>query len=207
MTAALVKHYRSLLVAHGDSAEAAQYSSRDSQFRRFAALSRIADLRGKRILDFGCGTASFADYLASVGQMPALYHGVDIVPDFFDHARAKVPDGRFCHPDDLGDARFDFAFVSGVFNNRFRGNRAFWQRTVESLFQRCDGGVAFNMMSTHVDYRDPGLFYEDPARAFTFVKRHVTPFVVLNHDYLPKLGSIPFEFVIHALRAPSDLRF
>jgi SAM-dependent methyltransferase len=206
MTTGLEDHYRKLLQTYGDSAEAAQYSSRESQFRRFAALARIADLRGKRVLDFGCGTASFAEYLASVDQMPALYQGVDIMTDFFDFARAKVPGGRFCHPDALGDTRFDFAFVSGVFNNRKRGNRRFWQDTVKSLFARCDIGLAFNMMSTHVDYRDPGLYYEDPARAFSFVKREVSPFVTLCHDYLPKLGSIPFEFVIYAQRAPSELK-
>ncbi|MBL9051075.1 MAG: class I SAM-dependent methyltransferase [Tabrizicola sp.] len=206
MTEALTKHYRHLLLTHGDSAEAAQYSSRESQFRRFAALARVADLRGKRVLDFGCGTASFAEYLLSIDQMPAHYHGVDIMTDFFEYAREKVPGGRFSHPDELGDERFDFAFVSGVFNNRRKGNRKFWQQTVRDLFSRCDIGLSFNLMSTHVDYQDPGLFYEDPARAFTFVKREVTPFVTLCHDYLPKLGSIPFEFVIHAFRSPSDLK-
>lgn len=206
MTSRLVAHYRALLDQHGDSAEAAQYSSRESQFRRFAALARIGDLRGKRILDFGCGTGSLHEYLVSIGQTPAFYHGVDIVSEFFEHARQKVPGGRFTHPEELTDDRFDYAFVSGVFNNRRRGNRKFWQDNVRHLFDRCDVGLAFNMMSAHVDYRDPGLFYEDPARAFNFVKREVTPFASLCHDYLPKLGSIPFEFAVFAYRAPSDLQ-
>lgn len=206
MAQKIANHYRKLLAQHGDSAEAAQYSSRESQFRRFAALARIDDMKGKRVLDFGCGTASLHEYLAAIGQAPAQYHGVDIVPEFFDMARQKVPNGRFSHPDDLGDARFDYAFVSGVFNNKRRGNRTFWQQTVKALFDRCDLGLAFNMMSTHVDYRDPGLFYEDPARAFTFVKREVTPFVTLVHDYLPKEGSVPFEFAIFVHRVPADLR-
>jgi len=205
MSHRMTDHYRMLLAKYGDSAEAAQYSSRESQFRRFAALARIGDLRGKRVLDFGCGTGALHDYLVTVGQMPALYHGVDIVSEFFDIARQKIPGGQFCHPDTLGDARCDYAFVSGVFNNRKRGNRKFWQESVRSLFARCDIGLAFNMMSTHVDYRDPSLFYENPAIAFTYVKREITPFVSLNHDYLPKPGSVPFEFVIYAYRAPSEL--
>lgn len=205
MTSSINNHYRALLKTHGDSAEAAQYSSRESQFRRFAALARIADLRGKRVLDFGCGTASFAEYLFSIGQTPAFYCGVDIVDEFFEHARIKVPSGQFYRPEALGNERFDYAFVSGVFNNRRRGNRKFWQETVKSLFDRCDRAVAFNLMSTFVDYRDPSLFYENPARAFTFVKSEVTPYVTLSHDYLPKSGSIPFEFVIFAFRNPSSL--
>lgn len=199
-------HYRALLQEHGDSAEAAQYSSRESQFRRFAALAPIADLRGKRVLDFGCGTASLAQYLGSINQTPAHYTGVDVVSEFFDHARAKFPTARFCLPDELGEEEFDYAFVSGVFNNRRPGNRRFWQDTVQSLFARCRGGVAFNMMSTYVDFRDPALFYESPERAFGYVKRNVTPFVVLRHDYLPKPGSVAFEFALYAYRTPPGLK-
>jgi len=206
MTRRIADHYRALLREHGDSAEAAQYSSRESQFRRFAALAPIADLRDKRVLDFGCGTASFADYLAGIGQTPAHYTGVDVVSEFFDIAREKVPGGHFCHPDALGDAEFDYAFVSGVFNNRRKGNRKFWQDTVQSLFARCRGGVAFNMMSTYVDFQDPNLFYEAPERAFGFLKRHVTPYVVLRHDYLPKIGSVPFEFALYAYRDAPGLK-
>ncbi|KPQ06133.1 MAG: Methyltransferase domain [Rhodobacteraceae bacterium HLUCCA12] len=205
MTRRIEDHYRTLLRDHGDSAEAAQYSSRESQYRRFAALAPIADLSGRQILDFGCGTASLHDYLVGIGQPPAHYTGVDVVTEFFDIARQKVPGGVFCHPDALGDAEFDYAFVSGVFNNRRKGNRAFWQETVQSLFARCRGGVAFNMMSTYVDFQDPGLFYEQPERAFGFVKRAVTPYVVLRHDYLPKPGSVAFEFAIYAYRNPPEL--
>lgn len=205
MSQKITDHYRELLAKYGDSAAAAQWSSRESQFRRFAALARIGDLRDKRVLDFGCGTGTLHDYLVSVGQTPALYHGCDIMSEFFDIARQKIPRGQFCHPDALGDARFDYVFVSGVFNNRKRGNRKFWQKSIRSLFARSDIALAFNMMSTYVDYRDPALYYEDPAQAFTFVKREVTPFVALNHDYLPKLGSVGFEFTIFAYRDHCEL--
>jgi hypothetical protein len=77
---------------------------------------------------------------------------------------------------------------------------------VKSLFARCNSGLAFNLMSTHVDFRADNLFYEDPARAFDFVKREVSPFVTLCHDYLPKENSVPFEFAIFAYRSPSELR-
>lgn len=201
----IAQHYRALLQSHGDSAEAAQYSSRESQLRRFASLVRIGDVRGKRVLDYGCGTAALAEYLGRSGQRPAHYCGVDIVPEFFDFARAKMPHAIFCLPEQLGDRRFDYAFVSGVFNNRRRGNRLFWQETVRSLFARCDEGVAFNLMSTYVDYRDPTLFYENPCRVFDFLKREVTPFVSIQQDYLAKPGSVPFEFTAFAYRKPVSL--
>ena len=206
MTKKIESHYRELLEKFGDSAEAAQYSSREGQYRRFAALARIGDLRGKRVLDFGCGTGSLYDYLVSVNQTPAVYHGVDVVSEFFDIAREKIPNGQFYHPDALGQARFDYLFVSGVFNNRKRGNRKFWQETIRSLFAQCDIGVAFNMMSTYVDYQDRSLFYEDPCRVFAFVKKEISPYVSLCHDYLAKENSVAFEFNTYVYRKPVDLK-
>lgn len=205
MSEEIKKHYQKLLLEHGDAAESAQYSSRDSQFRRFAALARIGNIRGMRILDYGCGTACLRDYLRQINQEPSWYHGVDIVEDFFDIACKKVPNGFFSLPDQMGAENYDYAFISGVFNNIRSGNRAFWQETVASLFLRCEVGVAFNLMSTYVDYQDPSLFYEDPCLAFDFVKRHITPYVSINHDYLAKEGSIPFEYTIFAYRNPALL--
>lgn len=206
MTKKIESHYRELLQKFGDSPEAAQYSNRESQYRRFAALARIGDLRGKRVLDFGCGTGTLFDYLVSVGQTPAVYQGVDVVPEFFEIAREKIPHGHFCHPDEMEeDVRFDYLFVSGVFNNRKHGNRKFWQETIRRLYAQCDIGVAFNMMSTYVDYRDKSLFYEDPCRVFSFVKKQLSPYVTLRHDYLAKENSVAFEFNVYVYRKPVDL--
>lgn len=198
----IADHYRKLLRRYGDEAEAAQYTSRESQFRRFASLGRIGNVTGKRILDYGCGTGGLAEYFEKAGKKLGFYCGVDIVPEFFEHARAKCPKGLFCLPDEIGELRFDYVFISGVFNNRRRGNRLFWQETVRTLYLRCDEGLAFNLMSTYVDYRDNGLFYEDPCRVLHFLKQEITPFVSIHNDYLVKQGSIPFEFTVFAYRKP-----
>ncbi|WBY00902.1 class I SAM-dependent methyltransferase [Ramlibacter tataouinensis] len=197
------EHYRQLLKQHGDTAAAAQYSSRDSQERRFRQLARIGELRGARVLDFGCGSGHLATYLAQSG-FPVDYTGVDIVPELLQAGRAKHPQHRFGLLEEFAGERFDYVLVSGVYNNARPDNRQFWQDSVRDLFVRCDRGLAFNMMSTYVDYRDRGLFYESPEHAFAFVKRELTPYVNLIHDYLVKDGSIPFEFCIHAYRQPSN---
>ena len=196
------EHYRSLLAKHGDSAEAAQYSSRESQERRFRQLIRIGDLRGMRILDFGCGSGHLATYLQADG-IDVCYTGVDIVPELLDVGRAKHPSHRFGQLADFAHERFDYVLVSGVYNNRRGDNRRFWQQSARELFALCDRGLAFNMMSKYVDYEATGLFYEKPEKAFAFVKKELTPYANLIHDYLVKDGSIPFEFCIQALRVPT----
>lgn len=196
------EHYRSLLAKHGDSAEAAQYSSRESQERRFRQLVRIGDLRDMRLLDFGSGSGHLATYLNAQG-IEVRYTGVDIVPELLEVGRAKHPAHRFGQLADFAGERFDYVLVSGVYNNRRGDNRRFWQQSVRELFALCDRGLAFNMMSKYVDYENPGLFYEQPEKAFAFVKKELTPYTNLVHDYLVKDDSIPFEFCIQALRTPT----
>ncbi|MDU9048383.1 MAG: methyltransferase [Candidatus Electrothrix sp. Rat3] len=202
-TTPIVNHYRKLLQEHGDTAESAQWSSRQSQEQRFKYLTQIGSLEGMRVLDFGCGTGHLATYLKSQ-EINVTYTGIDIVDEFFPVCRAKHPGHRFSRIEDIKGERFDYVFVSGVFNNKQKNNRKFYQDSVCMLFGLCDIGLAFNMMSTYVDYQDKNLFYEDPGRAFKFVKQEITPFVVLRHDYEVKEGVIPFEFIIYAYRGATS---
>lgn len=199
MDPTLYEHYKSLAQQYGSSYLSAQYSSRESQERRYEILSQIAPLQGRKILDFGCGAGHLLTYLTQSG-IQCDYTGVDGVEDFFPLAKKVNPHGRFGYWDEFAAEQFDYAFVSGVFNNRMADNVAFYQQTLRELFARVRHGVAFNMLSSYVDYFDEGLFYVSPEQVFTFVKRELTPFVTLRHDYLVKAGSIPFEFAVYAYK-------
>jgi cyclopropane fatty-acyl-phospholipid synthase-like methyltransferase len=196
----LQAHYRALWNQHGDSAQAVQYSSRETQELRFAKLVEVADLDGCRILDFGCGTGQLQDYLLRQG-VNVSYHGVDIVDEFLTLCRSKFPLGRFGHLEDFQGEQFDYIMVAGVFNNLMEDNTAFYQSTLKTLFGMAQKGLAFNMMSAYVDYQDEGLFYEYPEKVFAFLKREVTPFVALRNDYEVKAGVPPFDFTVYAYRS------
>lgn len=200
MTDNIKHHYRNLLKVHGDTHEAAQYSSRASQEARFEILTSIADLNGARILDFGCGTGHLATYLRR-RWVDFSYTGVDLVSDFFPYAREKHPEHRFGHWQDFCEERFDYIFVSGVFNNVLDDNWFFFTETIKNLYGATDKGLAFNLMSSYVDYFDPELWYVRPEQVFTFIKS-LTPFLSLRNDYVVKDTSVPFEFAVYAYRGP-----
>jgi hypothetical protein len=104
--------------------------------------------------------------------------------------------------DDFDGERFDWALVSGVFNNRREDNLSFFQDNLRALWSRCDRGIAFNLMSTWVDYQDPGLWYARPEDVFAFMKS-LTPYVTVRNDYVVKSSPVPFEFAVYAYRLPS----
>ena len=195
----LQAHYRDLLRQHGDSPQAVQYSSRETQERRFEKLVDVADLNGCSILDFGCGTGQLQDYLLRHG-VNVQYHGVDIVDEFLTLCQEKFPQGRFGQLQDFQGQQFDYVLVAGVFNNLMEDNAAFYQSTLKTLFGMASKGLSFNMMSAYVDYQDEGLFYEYPEKVFAFLKREVTPFVALRNEYEVKPGVPPFDFTVYAYR-------
>jgi len=203
----LIAHYRSLLERHGPVAEALQYSDEASQFARFGILTEVARPLGS-VLDVGCGLAHLYRFLVAAG-FDGRYHGVDIVPEFVRLAeRSLAGDERASVS--LVDASgrlprgFDHVLLSGVFNNRMDDNRGFMETTLAAMFEVAERGIAFNAMSTYVEYRDPNLYYVDPMEIFAFCKDVLGGHPVLRHDYVLREGGFPFEFAMYVYKSPSS---
>ncbi len=203
----LIDHYRSLLDRHGPVSEALQYSDAASQRARFAVLAEGLEPQAS-VLDVGCGLAHLHGYLRETGHA-GRYHGVDMVPEFVELAeRALEPDPLASVSCANADAElpggFDHVLVSGVFNNRMADNRGFMEGTLRRMYAAAGRGIAFNAMSTHVDYQESGLYYVDPMEVFEFCKRELGGHPTLRHDYVLSEGGFPFEFAMYVRKSPAS---
>jgi SAM-dependent methyltransferase len=196
-------YYQELFKKFGDSHETVRYSSKESQLKRYKTLIKIGDLTDCTVLDFGCGVGHFLEFLHSQHHSIEKYTGLEIVPEMLTFARNQYPTASFFSPTELNNLSYDYGFVSGTFNDKMKNNRGFWQDTIVDLFSKCKRGIAFNMMSTYVDFQNRDLFYENPEYVFKFVKNNLTPYVTLRHDFETKENTIPFEFVIYAYKFPN----
>ena len=188
----LVTSYQKRLAEYGTSSAAGQYSDQASHFARFGVLVEIdPDMRS--VLDVGCGIADFCHFLRVQGSK-ARYHGIDIVPEFVEIASTALADDPAAFvsladaEDDTVPHGFDYAVLSGVFNNQMDDNWGFMSRTLRQMWDSSTKGIAFNAMSSHVDYRDDGLFCVDPMQVFAFCKQ--------------ALGGHPFEFAMYVRKEP-----
>ena len=190
-------HYDILAKTHCYSPHAVQQSSAETQERRLnVLLEGFANLKYKKILDFGCGTGHLLRVLQQQG-FAGEYVGYDISAELIKLALEHNVGGRFELRNIFErppEESFDLVFVSGVFNNDVGHNEDFMQEALSLLFAAAKDGLAFNCLSTFVDFKSEGLYYFDPCKVFTFCKEQLTPCVTLRHDYEVKPGVLPFEF-------------
>jgi SAM-dependent methyltransferase len=205
----LKAYYQNLLTQHGDSPLSVQHISTDSQFKRFEILNAI-DKNAHSIIDIGCGLGDMYKYLMN-NQYKGRYLGLDFLADFIDlannkYAHHKNQDVGFqvcdLNQDDIPKG-YDYILLSGVFNNKMENNEEFMLTTLKKMFASANKGIAFNAMSTYVDYQDDELYYSDPLVIFDFCKRNLSHAVTLKHDYLVKTDSIPYEYTIYVYKQAS----
>jgi SAM-dependent methyltransferase len=81
--------YRAAARRHGAGFGSLLWASRQTQAVRFDAMTRIAELEGRRVLDVGCGRADLLDYLIEDGVRVESYVGIEAVAELAEAARAK----------------------------------------------------------------------------------------------------------------------
>jgi SAM-dependent methyltransferase len=107
------------------------YSSQVSNRRLTEAVLAMTDLRGKTVLDVGCGDGTYTFELAAEGPTHVL--GVDAASVAVDRARARAAERGLTNVEfALGDAyeleklgrRFDVAIIRGVLHHLYEAERA-----------------------------------------------------------------------------------
>ena len=205
----IIERYTERFQRLGAGAEALGSGSEEHQAIRYRVLSEVGDLGGQKVLDVGCGFGGFYDYCRHM-QQPMSYTGIDIVPALIEKASKLHPLAEFKEMDILNapdDWEMDYVVSSQAFNNRleYGDNWELVQKVLAKCFKIARKGVAFDLMSTHVDFKEDRLYYFDPSIVLEFCKS-LTRRILLRHDY-PL-----FEFCIYLYpdftgwRAESDER-
>ena len=158
----------------------------EHQTIRYKVLSGIGDMGGRRVLDVGCGFGGFYDYNRHMNE-PMIYTGIDIVPSLLQEAASRHPEAHFMEMDILDlpdDMETDYVVSSQAFNNKlmFSDNWDLLKEVLAKCFRIARQGVAIDMISSHVDFREDRLYYYDPCEVFGFCKT-LTKRVQLRHDY------------------------
>lgn len=185
--------YTSNLAEHGVSSRSVGWPDADAQVLRFEKLGQLIALdrpaRPITVNDWGCGYGAMFGFIDALpGVELERYFGYDVSDEMLTAAREHVPDPRaewILGSDVTQEA--DYSFVSGTFNVRMDASDEVWgeyiRSTLRTLHERSRRGLAFNLLTSYVDWRKDDLFYADPAELFTFCKSELSRYVTLLHDY------------------------
>lgn len=143
--------YVSAARRHGAGFGSLLWTSPMTQTARFAAIADAYDMRGKSVLDAGCGRADFFDFLLARDIEPHDYVGLEAVEELANAARARLlPRCRIVHGDFVKDpARLfvgaDVLVFSGSLNTL---GAADFHASIRRAFDACAHAVVFNFLSS-----------------------------------------------------------
>jgi len=196
------------LARHGDSYLGVGYTkSAGEAAERYGLMLGVIRETSEPVslLDLGCGLGHLGDAIDADRTLAHVrYTGLDISARYVDAARTRRPDRTFLRMDVLADDTglpvFDYVVLNGVFNYRgeipFDRMLAYWQDVLVVAFKHARTGLAFNVMSPHVDWTRDDLFHLPLDTMSAFVWSRLTRFFVVRHDYRA------CEYVTYLYRTP-----
>ena len=191
----IVEHYEACLERHGDTHLGVDWPKAEDVDVRHRVMLDVIRPRPAgatvSVLDFGCGASHLYEHLRREGRTDLEYAGLDLSPRFVELSRAKFPENRYWQldvlADDLSDLpRFDYAVLNGVFTEKLDLSFEmldFFERTVTAVFGLVDDGIAFNVMSKHVDWEREDLFHLPLDTLGAFLTGSVSRNFVVRSDY------------------------
>ena len=204
----LQKHYDDLFLKYNNNYKTSQQSSKATREKRMQIL--INDFKFKkndRVLDFGCGTAYLYNYLLRTKKFNGLYTGIDLSKKIIDFNKTKFKNNNrvnFFNQNILEKNfslnNYDYIIINGTFNNKTSNNWSWMKLCLKKLFLKTNKVLAFNNLSSYVDYFDENLFYINPEKVFKFCKINLSKYVILKNDYQIKKNTIPFEFTTYVFK-------
>ena len=194
------KEYDKNLDKYGNSPKSVGQLDVKTLEKRLSILAEVGELKNAKILDFGCGIGFLYSYLKKKMNFKGEYVGYDISNKMINFARKKYKNIRFENKDILSrkiNERFDYVILNGTFNNKLDQNFNWMKKTLKILFKKTNKAIAFNNITSYVDYFDKKLYYTQPEKIFNFCKSELSPLVSLRHDYLIKNKKLPYEFTTY----------
>ncbi len=184
-------YYSRRLRERGAGARGMDWRDEDSQYLRFERLVLHLDLAaGSSILDVGCGSGEFYEFCRR-RSLEVDYMGIDVSPEMVAACDRRFGPGTASRAGlaELAreDRSFDYVVASGTFNVRQETPEAEWrrffERSVVEMYSLAHRALAFNAMSSRVDYRYDHLYYAEVDEMARLADLCATRDFVVDHAY------------------------
>jgi SAM-dependent methyltransferase len=189
----LYDYYAKCFAEHGASPRGVDWHNWQSLALHYDKMLAVIEpelaARQASLLDVGCGFGGLLDHAKSKG-IALDYTGIDIVPAMIEHGRKRHADAKFANASifdfDPGRA-FDYVICNGVLTEKLdvsiKAFDEFARRMIRRMFEMCGRGIAFNLMTTHVNFTAANLFYKNPLETIAFCTAELSSKFRIDHAY------------------------
>jgi ubiquinone/menaquinone biosynthesis C-methylase UbiE len=185
--------YNSNFREFGSGIRSVGWSTVESQRLRYQILLNGEDLRGKSILDLGCGTGALIPIIREQVGDDFRYIGVDITTSFISYCKGQFSqknmefiEGNFL---EVQLPEVDYVIASGVFTLNVPGMAEYTEECLSKMFRLSRIACAANFLSTQADFELEKNLHYDPTLVLETALQF-TQNVILIHG-IPK-----FEFSV-----------
>lgn len=208
ITQTLRSHYECAFRAHGPTGKGVDWGEKMAdlacRYDKMAAVMALSAPGPVSLLDVGCGFGGLLDHLHTRG-IAVDYTGIDVVPDMIASARERHPGTRFILGDIFGASdigQYDYLVCNGILTQKLDVPGAemdeFANLLIRRMFSLCRIGIAFNVMTTKVNYFSNNLYYRSPAELFAWCLAELTRHIRIDHAYWL------YEYTMYLYRTPTD---
>lgn len=181
----IIDRYNSRLKKYGYDIRTLASGIEERREIRYKILSEVGLKPGDSVLDLGCGFGDFYTYLKRQG-INVKYTGYDINKNLIEIAKKNHPDVEFYVKDILIEnfPVFDYIVSSSTFNLKLlhEDNYIFIERILKKCYNHINIGLAFDFLTSYVDFETEEAFHYQPEKLFAIAKQ-ISKKVCLRHDY------------------------
>lgn len=194
----IVKHYEECFRTYGDNNKGVDWPKEADAQTRYKVMLDIArfDLFRSNekysLLDFGCGLGHLYQYILD-RYMDIEYAGLDASEVFVNKCREKFPQIKFMHCDLMNETfedhvpKYDYIVMNGVFTEKlslsYDEMLDYFQKLITKVYEKCNYGIAFNVMSKDVDWEREDLFHLPLNVLSSFLTKNITCDFIIRNDY------------------------
>ncbi|MDC1004968.1 methyltransferase domain-containing protein [Opitutales bacterium] len=201
----LQDHYRKTFIKHGTTSKGVDWGdnewiTKQRQAKMLEVINQVKDESKVSLLDVGCGYGALAD-LVHERNLNISYTGIDLVDEMVSAAQKRHPKFNFISGDimNLKLEKYDYVTCNGILTQKLNTSNLamnhFAQVLIKKIFNICRNGVAFNIMSTFVNFQENNLYYRNPSELMAWCMSEVTPRIRFDSTYEPW-----YEYTIYLYR-------
>jgi len=184
--------YEKNFIDYGDTFKGVGWNNSKNAIKRYTEISKLFSGVNKKIsiLDIGCGTSLYYEFLKKKYKN-FRYFGADSSNLMIQKSIEKFPKVKYYKCDFISSSiknkSFDYSIINGVFTQKGNTSDIEMTRYIRKILLNVNKvskkGIAFNLLSPSVDWKNKKNFYPNLDQFFDFLTKKISRNIVVNHSY------------------------